>query len=132
MRKLLNEDLKNRILSYVREYIDSNGYAPSYREIQHGVGVKSTSTVYDYTRCLEAEGRLSMHANHPTADAKRAKTSSLQRIRLDVADGGVLYLDCSLIHEGEGQVKVTFSGIVDASQMKSPVGCVVGYAPERE
>ena len=51
-----NEELKSRIQAYVSEYMAEKGYAPSYREIQYAAGVRSTSTVYEYVKRLEAEG----------------------------------------------------------------------------
>ena len=133
---MVNETLKSRIQTFVCEYKGSNGYAPSYREIQRAVGVKSTSTVYEYIRRLEAEGCLNMHANRSQTATSNSGihlgVNTVQRIRVDVADGGVLFLDCSLENEGMGQMRIAFSGIVDASRMRGPVGSVVGCAYENE
>ena len=62
---MANEELKSRILAFVCEYADRNGFAPSYREIQLGTGIKSVSTVHDYVKRLEAEGRLEVHYLEP-------------------------------------------------------------------
>ena len=59
---MANEELKGRILAYICAYVDRNGFAPSFREIQLNLGVKSVSTVHDYVKRLEAEGRLDMKA----------------------------------------------------------------------
>jgi len=41
-------DLKQEeILQFLKEYIDENGFPPSYREIANGVNIKSTNS------CLE-------------------------------------------------------------------------------
>ena len=62
-----NEILKGRILAYVCEYVDNNGYSPSLRDIQKALGVKSVSTVHRYAKILEAENKLDMKANSPRA-----------------------------------------------------------------
>ena len=48
-----------------------------------------------------------------------------QRVCLKVADGGVVFFDCNLEKKHNDAVSVSFSGIVDASQMKGRVGQVV-------
>ena len=48
-----------------------------------------------------------------------------QRVRIEVADGGVLCIDCNLEKTTSNVVGVSFSGILDASQLKSNVSRVV-------
>ena len=133
---LANEELKCRILAYVCEYADQNGFAPSYREIQLATGVKSVSTVHDYVKRLEAEGRLDMKAKHPRALATNRRIQlqphTAQRVRVEVADGGVLFLDCSLEPTGTDGMAFAISGVMDASQLKGPVGSIVGCTIEEE
>ena len=38
-------ETKQRIYMFVKRYMLEHGYAPSYREIAEGVGIKSTSTI---------------------------------------------------------------------------------------
>ena len=133
---LANKELEARILSYICDYADQNGYAPSYREIQLAVGVKSVSTVHDYIKRLESEGRLDMKAKHPRAIATNRRIelhgNSAQRVRVEVADGGVLFLDCSLEATGTDGMAFAISGVMDASQLKGPIGSVVGCTIEDE
>ena len=133
---MANETLKLRILSYVCEFEDRNGYAPSYREIQRAAGIKSVSTVHDYVRRLEAEGRLSIKVGHPralTANRRiRLPDNAARRVRVEVADGGVLFLDCFPDPAGSGGTAVAFSGVMDASLLKGRVGSVVGCSFEDE
>ncbi len=45
-----------RILSYIKEEINSKGYPPSVREICTAVGLSSTSTVHSHLTALEKKG----------------------------------------------------------------------------
>ena len=133
---MANEELKGRILAYICAYVDRNGFAPSFREIQLNLGVKSVSTVHDYVKRLEAEGRLDMKAKHPRALATNRRIqlqpNTAQRVRVEVADGGVLFLDCSLEPTGTDGMAFAISGVMDASQLKGSVGSVVGCTIEEE
>ena len=71
----LTRKLKD-ILDYIRHFIDSNGYAPSYREIAHYFELSSTGTVAEYISILEEKGYL-------TKDAMEARDLILEWIRED-------------------------------------------------
>ena len=58
MEKRLSERQK-RILEFLSEYIDDNGYPPSIREIGAAAGISSTSVVSYNLRRLEERGYLS-------------------------------------------------------------------------
>ena len=58
------------ILDFIRHFIDSNGYAPSYREIAHYFELSSTGTVAEYISILEEKGHL-------TKDAMEARAIQL-------------------------------------------------------
>lgn len=45
-----------RILSYIKEEINSKGYPPSVREMCSAVGLSSTSTVHSHLTALEKKG----------------------------------------------------------------------------
>lgn len=47
---------KQRILSFLKEYIDSRGYAPTLTEIAEELGVKSLATVHEHLAYLEEKG----------------------------------------------------------------------------
>lgn len=56
-----NERLTKRqveILKYVREFMDENGYAPSYREVGQALGISSVATVHEHIKNLESKGFL--------------------------------------------------------------------------
>ncbi|MGC8488728.1 MAG: transcriptional repressor LexA [Clostridia bacterium] len=49
---------RDTILKYIARYTQDHGYPPTVREIAHGVGLRSTSTVAYYIRDLEQRGQL--------------------------------------------------------------------------
>ena len=131
---------KNEILAFINWFVAVNGFSPSYREIGEKVGLRSISTVGKYVKQLEAEGRLT--ANHKQRCRSLAVArcvsmpmndpDSVQRIELETADGGVIYVDCNVNRDENDQAYVTFSGVLDATQLKSHVCNVVrcGIIPE--
>lgn len=58
------------ILEFIRNFIDDNGYSPSYREIAHYFELSSTGTVAEYISILEEKGYL-------TKDAMEARAIQL-------------------------------------------------------
>ncbi|MBR2901924.1 MAG: transcriptional repressor LexA [Clostridia bacterium] len=63
-KKQNNEE---KILSFIKDQISTNGYPPSVREICSAVGLKSTSSVHSYLKELEKQGRIKLGS-----DKKRA------------------------------------------------------------
>lgn len=53
-----NIDKQMQILSFIEEYTQENGFPPTVREICHGVGLNSPSTVHGYLNRLEKKGYL--------------------------------------------------------------------------
>ncbi|MFA7244359.1 MAG: transcriptional repressor LexA [Patescibacteria group bacterium] len=53
---------QKEILDFIRNFIDENGYAPSYREIAYYFELSSTGTVAEYIAILEEKGYLSKEA----------------------------------------------------------------------
>lgn len=50
------------ILSFLQDYIQSNGFPPSYREISAGVNLKSINSVKHYLDLLENRGLIKKHS----------------------------------------------------------------------
>jgi len=130
--------MKKRIFEYITKYTDSNNHAPSYREIGAAVGLKSPSSVSRYIELLKDEGKLmTVSPNTQTFSLARKidldrKGECSRRIRLEVADGGVVFLDCLMAKVERQPASVSFSGILDASQIKGKVGQVVNCKIEDE
>ncbi len=51
-------DKAERILDYVNEFVQENGYAPSVREIGAAVGLRSTASVSYHLQALQEKGLL--------------------------------------------------------------------------
>ncbi len=67
-----NGDTQQRILDYIENYIEVNGFPPSVREIGQAVDLKSTSTVHGHLNRLEKKGLLHRKAMKPrTIDVTR-------------------------------------------------------------
>ena len=49
---------EQKILDYIREIINRNGYSPSIRDIRTDLNIKSTSTVHTYLSRLEKKGYI--------------------------------------------------------------------------
>ena len=60
-------DMQARILAYIEQEIRTRGYAPSVREIDEAVGLKSTSTVHGHLTRMEKKGLLRRDAMKPRA-----------------------------------------------------------------
>ena len=127
---------RDKILEFIIEFVESHGYSPSYREIGDATNIRSTSTVGSYIRELIEEGALS-------SDRSKARTLALaaadesrevvsQRICVQVADGGRLYMDCVLEKPRSSHVRVTFEGVLDAQALRSPVSKIVDVRASNE
>ena len=51
-------DKAQRILEYVNQFVQENGYAPSVREIGQAVGLRSTASVSYHIQALQDKGML--------------------------------------------------------------------------
>ena len=61
MDKRLTERGNNtrcNIYDFIVDFITSNGYSPSFKEIAEGTGIKSTSTVWNHLFMLEQLGLI--------------------------------------------------------------------------
>ena len=74
-------DTQQRILDYIENYIEVNGYPPSVREIGQAVDLKSTSTVHGHLNRLEKKGILHREAMKPrTIDITREDKPQIVKI----------------------------------------------------
>jgi repressor LexA len=63
MPKLTNR--QRDIFNVIKDYIDVNGFAPSYRDLAKLSGLKSTSTVSDHLKQLKAKGYVNFIVGSP-------------------------------------------------------------------
>lgn len=54
---------QENVLNYCKNYIKRHGYAPSFKEIGDGVGLKSKSSVNHYMKKLIEDGSIA--TEHP-------------------------------------------------------------------
>lgn len=74
-------DTQQRILDYIENYIEVNGYPPSVREIGQAVDLKSTSTVHGHLNRLEKKGLLHREAMKPrTIDITRSDKPQMVKL----------------------------------------------------
>ena len=136
--QLLGEHRFNRHwkLNVALHFTDGYGYSPTYREIGAAVGLRSPASVATYIKALRDEGKLDMTAKRPRAVALNRripmKLEEPQRLRVEMADGGVFFLDCAIKRSAPDDFAVVLSGVMDGSNMKASVGSIVGCTIEAE
>lgn len=138
MQKRREDRNKNRekVLAFLTDFVRQHGYNPSIREIGQAVGLKSPSTVYNHLRRLEEEGRIAVSQQKPrtpeTATRLDADRENFQRrVRIDLADGGSVYLDYGIEKPKAVPVEVTFGGVLDAKQIRGKVSRVIAFCVEQ-
>lgn len=60
-------DARARIRQFIIDYISSNGYPPTVREIGYGVGLKSTSSVHNHLQTMRLMGMIEGEIDKPRA-----------------------------------------------------------------
>ena len=58
MRQPGHSETRERILQFIRDFIDDRGYAPTIRDILRGCSLSSTAVVQHHLNVLEREGRI--------------------------------------------------------------------------
>lgn len=56
-------DKQERILEFLNQFIEENGYPPTFREICAAVGLKSTATVSYHLEELKRQGKIQANSN---------------------------------------------------------------------
>ena len=68
MEKQLREKgnkTRSSIYGFIVDFITTNGYSPSIREIAEGTGIGSTATVHDHLYLLEQLGKIHTQEGKP-------------------------------------------------------------------
>jgi repressor LexA len=77
---------QTRILTYIERFVQTNGYPPAIRDIQHDLQISSTSVVAYNLRKLEDKGRLHRDARNargiklPEAEPTTANVIPMRRV----------------------------------------------------
>jgi len=58
---------EKKIITFIKQYLNDNGYPPTIREICQGVGLSSPSTVHHHLKNLESKGYLQRNPTKPRA-----------------------------------------------------------------
>ncbi|MBT4209991.1 MAG: transcriptional repressor LexA [Candidatus Komeilibacteria bacterium] len=54
---------QKQVLDFITQFIQTNEYAPSYREIAEHFGLSSTATIHEHVKALEDKGAISSSHN---------------------------------------------------------------------
>lgn len=134
MNTVCSNDTLQAVRSYVIGYTSREGRTPSYREICEGLGIRSKATVSRYMHLLfqEEEQETNIEAGGPVRrkTPKLTKGVPLQRYRLDLADGGVIWLDCAAFPSKADNGSLVFSGVFDTTLLRGSVSYIVGCRVE--
>lgn len=64
---MISNDTLNKVLEFIEDYIEENGYAPSVRDVCAKLNIKSTATAYGYIKRLQDRGDLNKATNKKRA-----------------------------------------------------------------
>lgn len=96
-------DKQKQILAFIREYIVSQGYPPSVREIGAAVGLRSPSTVHSHIKRLKELGYLEKDAHKTRAITLAGRTEASEIPILGCVTAGMPIL---AVEEAEGVLHV--------------------------
>lgn len=129
-KRCASEQRCNEIFAFITEYVTQNGHSPSFREVGDAVGIRSSSTISRYIHKLVDDGRITIDESKPRTlsmapDDGAALETVSQRLCLELADGGKVYMDCKLKKPKAAPVTVSFDGVLDAKAIRGRVGRIV-------
>jgi repressor LexA len=126
VRDRLSEQ-QSRILGFIEDFVEENGYPPTYEEIRAALGMSTKSLVYHHLEALEAAGHVSRMPNTPRSiRLSQAKTFRVPKLGyiaagapISVADpdpDDYLELTRDIVDEQEGLYALQVSGnsMIDA------------------
>jgi repressor LexA len=118
---------QSRILRFIEEFVEENGYPPTYEEIRVALGMSTKSLVYHHLDALEGAGYLSRMPNTPRGiRLAQSKTFRVPRLGfiaaglpISVADpdpDDYLELTRDIVDEQEGlyALQVNGNSMIDA------------------
>lgn len=66
MSKIMTET-ESKAYNFIIDYIKENGFAPTYREVGKGIGIKSTDHVQKVIWSLDSKERIKVKQGQPRA-----------------------------------------------------------------
>jgi len=71
-----------KLLKIITDFIDDNGYSPSYNDLMDPMGVKARSGVHRMVHGLAAAGKITLNPGHARSIEVVGPTNALKRIRM--------------------------------------------------
>lgn len=113
MARNVNQGKTAQILNFIRQFSVDHGFGPTIREVKNAVGLKSTSTVFNYLTRMERDGLVS--SIHGTPRSLRVLEPRLEEET--GADGGAV-LNCKFKFP-EGTFPVSVIAMVSDGKAES-------------
>ena len=87
---------------FIKEYIASHDYSPTYREIGEAMGLTSLSTIHKHVHCLMAEGRITLDRNTQQSIKIVSKPAAIGRFEFEGPHHlWDKHLSCYWVREGD-------------------------------
>ncbi len=89
-RKRSKDEIRQKeteVLDFCRQYIEENGFSPSYREIGDGLDISSTSMVKEYMDRLRTRGEIIGLSSSPRAFRLKDSRGPKEFVIDDIPDG---------------------------------------------
>lgn len=113
MARNVNQGKTTQILNFIRQFSADHGFGPTIREVKDAVGLKSTSTVFNYLTRMERDGLVSSIPGTP-----RSLRVLEPRLEEETgADGGAV-LNCKFKFP-EGTFPVSVIAVVSDGKAES-------------
>ena len=81
---------QKEVLSYIEEFVQENGYTPSYREIASGLGLSSPSTVHQHIQTLCEKGVINTGDDGSARSIELVETEELSPLSVMLPLAGVI------------------------------------------
>jgi repressor LexA len=78
---------QKEVLDFIAQFVDTNGYSPSYQEIARGLGLASLATVHKHIQALENKHYLKRSFNQSRSLELAPRYYQLERRRQEAAAG---------------------------------------------
>ena len=126
------EETEKKILEFVSAYTKRIGCGPTYREIGQAIGLSSTSSVSRHIHrmmnsgLLETDKHRRLRLSMTRLSDRPEQNENEKRLKLKLADGGEVRLDCYLERDRlTGKAEVRLGGIleVDGGRVTRIIGC---------
>ncbi|MFH1712279.1 MAG: winged helix-turn-helix transcriptional regulator, partial [Patescibacteria group bacterium] len=81
---------QREVLDYIESFIQDNGYTPSYREIAHGLGLSSPSTVHQHIQALCDKGVINTGDDGAARSIELCETDAISTMSVMLPMAGLI------------------------------------------